>query len=527
MSAHPGSNPSDSGSAPADRLIARLVEGLPSLLLGLDVHDRIVYLNSCAERVLGLSRETALGRALPECGWPGRVEPVLKAARDCRYSAHPVALEQPFRNPQGAPSLLGLTLKSIPDALDGQPVILIYGADITTRMGITDLEMQTQKLEALGRLSAGIAHDFNNMLTVVMAACELIQREEIRPKIQQHVKDIHESAERAAQLVRQLLAFGRNQPSSPEQVDLHDALNTAQTMLNRLIGENIELKTCFDAALSTVKVDPAQLTQVVVNLIVNARDAMPDGGTILLRTSQLELDSTTAAGFPGLRPGLYVVLDVQDNGIGMDPETQRRAFEPFFTTKQRRKGTGLGLSIIHGIMLQNSGDVQMYSRPGEGTTVRLFFPYAGECIPHAPQLQPSPDEEMTGTEKVLVVEDDAGIRTLLQDALDVCGYDVRSASDGDDMFALFERQPDFEPDLLVTDMMLPGINGYELAGRVQARFPDCRILFMTGYSEPLRKQGLSIPPRYILEKPFAPPELLLAMRRILGEPALSLTSFEI
>ena len=372
----------------------------------------------------------------------------------------------------------------------------------------TEQFMQAQKMQALGLLAGGIAHDFNNMLTVIFGRAQvLLDRLPDDARARGDADAIGEAAERASALTRQLLAFSRQQRLERRTLDLNTAIVDMAKMLRRLIGENIGVVTTLARTAGWVNADRAQLEQVILNLAVNARDAMPDGGQLILATDNVDSDGRGGASLPEVLPaGRFVEFIVSDTGVGMEPATQARIFEPFFTTKPVGEGTGLGLSTVYGIVEQHDGYIVVDSAPGHGTTFRVYLPRVDEP---APEAQPAPSTPRTGSETILVAEDDPAVRALASDMLREHGYTVLTAGDGEDALHVAERYP--EPiHLLLTDVMMPRMNGLQLAGSFAAARPQARVLYMTGYAE-----MPPVPDGALVQKPFTVFALMDAVRRTL------------
>ncbi|MBN2445835.1 MAG: PAS domain-containing protein [Phycisphaerae bacterium] len=381
---------------------------------------------------------------------------------------------------------------------------------------------QAQKMEAVGQLAGGVAHDFNNILTAIFGNVEMAidGLESHFPAghgLLESVRQIEKSAHRASSLTRQLLAFSRRQVIRPEVVDLNAMLRDLEKMLRRLITEDIELHLSYEADLSPIKADVGQLEQVVVNLVVNARDAMPEGGRLSLETRSVILDDTYVGTRPGAQVGPHVSLIVSDTGIGMDAATQERVFEPFFTTKSAGQGTGLGLSMVYGIVKQADGHVAVYSEPGRGTTFRVYWPCAKETISprgRAELLDPLP----TGTETIMICEDDTAVRELTEHMLRDSGYRVLAASNGADALRLAAAHSE-QIDLLVTDVIMPGMNGRKLADTLTAQRPNMRTLYVSGYtSDVIAHHGVLEENVEFLEKPYSRLQMLRRVREVLGQP---------
>ena len=377
---------------------------------------------------------------------------------------------------------------------------------------------QSQKLEALGTLAGGVAHDFNNLLSVIMGFAQISARAAAADSaLREDLAQISEAANRASGLVKQLLAFSRKQVMQPQIVDLNHIVARMETMLNRVIGEDVVLTTKLEPRLARIKADPGQLEQVIMNLVVNARDAMPTGGKIVIETRNVQLDARYERRPEAIAAGPAVMLAVSDTGIGMNEATRRRIFEPFFTTKPPGKGTGLGLSTVYGIVRQSEGSITVYSKPGEGCTFRCYFP---PTTVETQRVDTALGEEPSGgAETVLVAEDDVQMRTLLRRCLASGGYMVLEASHGAAALEL-AAQHKGRIHLLVTDVVMPHMSGNELAQRLQAVRPDLRVLFISGYSdEAIARHGVLAPGAAFLQKPLRPDVLARAVRRILdGQP---------
>jgi two-component system cell cycle sensor histidine kinase/response regulator CckA len=377
---------------------------------------------------------------------------------------------------------------------------------------------QSQKMEAIGRLSGGIAHDFNNLLGVIIGYSEYIeQRLTPNDPLRKSAEEIRKAGERAASLTHQLLAFSRQRVMQPQILDLNALVNDMGKMLKRLIGMHIEITTNLAMELDRVKAEQSQIEQVIVNLVVNARDAMPEGGKLQIETSNFEVNEKFASSFPFLQPGPYVLLTVTDTGIGMDDNTRRHIFEPFFTTKGPGRGTGLGLATVYGVVKQSGGSVVVDSEPGKGSTFKIFLPQTQESA-----LTPVPDHSATkgsrGAATILLVEDEEALLNLAAERLTECGYTVLPARDGIHALEVARSFPG-SIDLLLTDIMMPKMGGLSLARSMSELRPGIRIVFMTGhaerdasYREALRSGAESI------QKPFSHEQLIRLIRHTLDIP---------
>ena len=374
---------------------------------------------------------------------------------------------------------------------------------------------QAQRLEAVGKLAGGVAHDFNNLLSVMISYSALIS-DSLAPTdpLRADVEEIQRAAARASELTQQLLAFGRQQAIQPRVLDVPRALAGLEKMLRRIVGEDIVLSLVPAVGLGKIQVDPGQLEQVVMNLVVNARDAMPHGGGLTITTANVRLDLDDAALHSGVKPGPYVKLSVTDTGQGMDAATRARVFEPFFTTKERGKGTGLGLSTVWGIATQNGGHVTVQSTAGQGTTFDVFFPSVG-AEPEEGAVEASEPASVTGEETLLVVEDDEQVRTLVCSLLRRAGYTVLAAQDGFEALELSQDYPR-SVQLLLTDVVMPRMNGRELAERLVRARPGVKVLYVSGYGESIIVQnGVVDSAIALLQKPITPQVLLRKVREVL------------
>lgn len=374
-----------------------------------------------------------------------------------------------------------------------------------------------QKMEAIGRLAGSVAHDFNNLLSVILGhGSFLLEDLKTADPIREEIAAIVAAGERAADLTRQLLAFSRRQVLAPRVLDLNAVIRDSENMLRRLLRADIELVTRYDRDLPKVKVDPGQVDQVVMNLAVNARDAMPDGGKLTIETRSAVLDEAYASEHFDVSPGLHAMLAVSDTGVGMDKETQARIFEPFFTTKAQGKGTGLGLSTIFGIVKQSGGNIWVYSEPGKGTTFRIYFPSADATDETVAEL--TPPTTLRGVETVLVAEDQEQVRHVACEILRRQGYHVLEAQNAGDALLVCERHP-LPIHLLVTDVVMPKMNGRELAERLLVIRPDLKVLFMSGYTDnAIVHHGILDPDVAYVQKPLVPDVFARRVREVLDSP---------
>ena len=397
----------------------------------------------------------------------------------------------------------------------GEPVRAVgITLDVTERRTLEEQYQQAQKMEAIGRLAGGVAHDFNNLLTAILGYCELLLADlEPDDPRQQDVAEIQKAGTRAAQLTRQLLAFSRKEIIEPTLLDVNAVVDGMRAMLERLIGEDVTVVLALPPEPTLVRADRGQVEQIVLNLAVNARDAMPRGGTLTIETANVELDGDYAKAHLSVIPGPYVVLTVSDTGTGMTPEVQARLFEPFFTTKEVGKGTGLGLATVHGIVAGSGGSVNVYSEIGLGTTFKVYFPRADVAEMAVEEAVPA-SRPRHGVETVLVVEDAEGLRGLAIRLLQQQGYTVLAAANADEALGLFERNMSI--DVLLTDVVMPGVSGPELTSRLVKQRPSLKVIYMSGYTEEsIVHHGVIKPGIAFLHKPFTSETLGRKIREVL------------
>jgi PAS domain S-box-containing protein len=408
-----------------------------------------------------------------------------------------------------------------PDAAGKLNRIIGFMTDMSERRQLEEQLRQAQKMEAVGRLAGGIAHDFNNLLTVILGYAEVVRRDLGYDHPGRHgIDEIEKAGRRAEELTRQLLAFSRRQMLQPKILDLGDIVSDTERMLRRLIGEDIEVRTIRRPHLGRVEADPGQIIQVILNLAVNARDAMPQGGSLVIETCNVTLAAKDVEPHRSIKPGEYVMMTVMDTGMGMSPETQARIFEPFFTTKEQGKGTGLGLSMVYGIVRQSGGDIWVSSEPGKGTTFKLLFPRV-DGISEAARASGAAVRNIQGTQKILVVEDEPAIRDLVALLLKNSGYKVIEAESAAEAVNMVGTDKESAPDLLIADVVMPGISGPELAAMLSGVRPDMRVLYVSGYTEDIvYRHGILQPGTPILPKPFNAESLLQKVYDVLNPPAV-------
>ena len=416
-------------------------------------------------------------------------------------------------------------LATVKEALEKQRLVIenrrLYQEaqrELDERKRLEDQLLQSKKMEAIGTLAGGVAHDLNNLLTPIIAYSEIVLIElEADSPLRGDVEEIRKAGRRAESLIRQLLTFSRNQVLQLKVLDLNIIVADISKMLQRVIGEEINLETIFEPDLGYVKVDPGQVEQVIMNLVVNARDAMPEGGKLTIETANVYLDEEYGRRHGvEMQPGPYVMLAVSDTGIGMDEEVLAHIFEPFFTSKERGKGTGLGMATVYGIVKQSSGYIWVYSEPGQGSSVKIYLPRVEEEV-ELEQKKHVSEELPRGSETILVVEDNDGVRNLAREVLQRYGYNVLEVQNGEEALRNAGRH-EGPIHLMLTDVVMPGMSGRELAERVQARRREVKILFMSGYTDDaIVHHGILEAGVNFLEKPFSTKVLLRRVRDVLDE----------
>ncbi|HEY0793228.1 MAG TPA: PAS domain S-box protein [Chthoniobacterales bacterium] len=488
-----------------------LIENVSDLITVIDRQGVIKYQSASVARVLGYAPADLIGREAfsfvhSEDAWRAR------SAHRRAWTDPPARTpaEYRFRHRNGTWVMLQSIGRKMPD----ESLIVVNSRDVTLQKQLEAQLHQAQKLEAIGRLAGGVAHDFNNLLLVISGHSQLIERA-LRPDgpLRESVAEIGRAADRAAGVTRQLLAFSRRQVMEPRVLDLNAVVADAEKMLKRLIGEDVRLATVLQPHISAVRADPGQIDQVILNLVLNARDAMPQGGTVVIETSEAEGDAAQPKAGPEVPPGRYVLLQVTDTGRGMTPEVQARLFEPFFTTKSEGKGTGLGLAVAHGIVQQSGGYLEVESRPDVGTTFKIYLPAIERSVQE--QLERTWPKPARGSETILLAEDEQPVRAVTALLLETLGYRVLKASSGEEALRLAEASRE-KIDLLLADVVMPGLSGRELAEILQVREPHLKVLFQSGYTDDaVLRHGVVHAEVAFLPKPFTLDGLARKVREVL------------
>ena len=493
-----------------------LLENTKDILFTLDLEGNVTFLNKSAEDVLGWSRSEARQINIKSLVAPEHLNL-------CSQMMQRIVNEEPLQHfeicmlrKDGRKVLLQVSARLICSNGRKEGVQGI-ARDVTERRHLENMVQQTQKLEAIGRLSGGLAHDFNNLFCVISGHVELMSErlESDHPAIR-NLAQIKKAVDSASSLTRQLLAFSRKQVFHPRVLDLNGVVLETQKLMGRLVGGHIELFTSLNPQLGHVRVDPVQMEQVLLNLVLNARDAMPASGKLTIATSNVDLEEGARSKRAIVPAGNYVVLSVTDNGCGMDEETQSRIFEPFYTTKELGKGTGLGLASVYGIVKQSGGFIWVYSEPGQGTTIKVYLPRVDNSPAPLP-FENSSTEARRGSETVLLVENAESLRTLAKEFLKSSGYAVLDAENGKEALRIASAFAG-TIHLLLTDVIMPGMGGKQLAEQLTSLRPAARVLFMSGYSnDGIVQSGILTSEAPLLEKPFTREILLRRVRQVLDE----------
>jgi PAS domain S-box-containing protein len=501
------------------KLVTALLESASQAIVSIDRGGRIVLANRRAEEIFGYSGEELLG---------ARIEMLLPEGK---RSNHTHERDNFFTRPRTRPMGIGMDLSGrrkdgseVPVEvslsyveLDEGVFAIAFVSDISQRKRLEEQLLHAQKMEAVGRLAGGVAHDFNNMLTVISGYNRMILDElSTLDPLRGYAEEILKAADRAGALTNQLLAFSRRQIMQPRVINVNAVIIQTQKMLQRLIGEDIELVLDLGVNVGNIKADPGHVEQAIVNLAVNARDAMPMGGHLRIETCDVVLDENYARTHMGVKPGDFTMIAVSDDGHGMDAEVRRHIFEPFFTTKEKGKGTGLGLATVYGIVKQTGGDIWVYSEPGQGTTFKLYFPRVSEPLSDSAATDPSATRR-SGGETILVVEDEQAVRDLTVRILQQLGYRILTASSGAEALEISQTHPG-HIDLLLTDVVMPNMSGRQLADHLQEGRPKTKVLFLSGYTEnTVVHHGVLDAGVDFLPKPFSRENLSRKLREVLAK----------
>jgi hypothetical protein len=501
------------------QLVTALLESASQAIVSIDRGGRIVLANRRTEEIFGYSGEELLG---------ARIEMLLP---ESKRASHSHDRDNFFARPRTRPMGIGMDLagrrkdgSEVPVEVslsyvevDEGTFAIAFVSDISQRKRLEEQLLHAQKMEAVGRLAGGVAHDFNNMLTVISGYNRMILDElSTMDPLRGYAEEILKAADRAAALTNQLLAFSRRQIMQPRVINVNAVLIQTQKMLQRLIGEDIELILDLGVDIRNIKADPGHVEQAIVNLAVNARDAMPMGGHLRIETADVVLDETYARTHMGVKPGEFTMIAVSDDGHGMDAETRRHIFEPFFTTKEKGKGTGLGLATVYGIVKQTGGDIWVYSEPGQGTTFKLYFPRVFEPVSDSAGSDPSATRQ-SGGETVLVVEDEQAVRDLTVRILQQLGYTILTASSGGEALEISQTHAG-HIDLLLTDVVMPQMSGRQLADHLRESRPKTKVLFLSGYTEnTVVHHGVLDAGVDFLPKPFSRENLSKKLREVLAK----------
>jgi PAS domain S-box-containing protein len=500
--------------------LSALIQASPLAIFTFDTAGKVSSWNAAAERLFGWRTSEVLGHILPAIA-PSQLAGFREHHRAVLEGQSFIDLEAHWQRRDGTTVTLSLALAPLYGGLSEVRGVMVLAADLTDRKKLEGQLRQSQKMEAVGQLAGGVAHDFNNLLTAIIGYTSLVLKDTPPEKQQyQDLLEIDRAAARATELTQQLLAFSRRQMLQPTLLDLNAVLSDTMRMLGRLLGEHIELAILPETSLGVVRADRGQIEQVIINLAVNARDAMEGGGKLTLETRNVSLDRAYAGQHPGATEGEFVMLAVTDTGVGMSAATQGRIFEPFFTTKERGKGTGLGLSTVYGIIKQSGGTIYVYSEVGRGTTFKIYLPRVKAQGPTEVPV-PTRPASVRGSETVLVVEDEEGVRSLTCRVLRTYGYTVLEAENGGEALLIAEQHP-APIHLLLTDVVLPRISGRKLAERLVRSSPELRVLYMSGYTDgSIVNHGALDPGTAFIQKPFTPEALAQRLREVLDAPAAS------
>lgn len=497
----------------ANEKLQAVIDTAPVAIYTMDFEARITGWNAAAQRMFQFTENEVLGQLLPNVLQDDR-EQTLAAYQRVLAGEDLRGVEARRRRKDGKVIYVNMWTALLRDAAGKANGFLAAVTDVTERKQLEEQLRQSQRMEAVGRLAGGVAHDFNNLLTIITGYSDMLLNKMPEPEpLRRNVEEIKKASGRAASLTNQLLAFSRRQVLQAKVIDLNEIVADMNKMLRRLIPESIELVVNLEPQLGHIKADPGQIEQVIVNLAVNAREAMPQGGKLIIETANRELDEHYCRRHMSVKPGSYVMLSVSDTGAGMAPDVQEHIFEPFFTTKTG-KGTGLGLSTVYGIVKQSAGEIWVYSEPSLGSSFKIYLPRVQAAAERA-ETAVQPPTPASGRETILLVEDEETVRMLVREILQSNGYSVLEAKNGAEGLALAGRY-NGKIDLLLTDVVMPQMSGRELAEKLCPLRPGTRILFMSGYTDDaVVANGSVAPGSAFIQKPFSPDALARKLRMLL------------
>lgn len=501
--------------------LAGILDNADDAIISVDSNHQITLFNHGAERVFGYMADAIAGQPLDLLALPSDRETQRRLIAEfadspemSRRMGQQCAVTLRRKDGRDFPAEASISKLE----LAGETILTVILRDVTDRKALEDQLRQSQKMEAVGRLAGGIAHDFNNLLTAIIGYSQL-SLSRLRPgdSLRLALSEIEKAGQRAASLTSQLLAFSRQQILQPKVIDLNEIVVDISKLIRRLISEDIDLATALKPGIGPILADPGQIEQVIMNVALNARDAMPQGGKLTIETANMELDEAYALQHALVKRGTYTMLAISDTGGGMDEETKAQIFEPFFTTKEAGKGTGLGLSTVYGIVKQSDGHIWVYSEVGRGTTVKIYFPHIeGEAEP----LSKGAVKEVLprGSETILLVEDEEAVRKLIREVLEMNGYSVLEVAKAEDALTA-ANDPDKKIDLLLTDVVMPDMSGKALANLIGVIRPEIKVLYISGYTDnTIVHHGILDPGIAFLQKPFTPDALVRKVREVLDAP---------
>lgn len=496
--------------------LALIVDSSQDAIIGKDLDGTVTHWNKGAEHIYGYTADEVIGKPISILAPKDRPDEIPEILEKVRRGERVEYFETARVRKDGQHLNVSISVSPIQDAKGEIVGASAIARDVTGQKRAEDLLRQAQKMEAVGRLAGGVAHDFNNILGIVTACCELLRSRVEANGLSQYIDNIQEACKRGASLTRQLLAFSRRQVSlQPRLLDLNDSLTEVVKLVRPLMGDDVQVIVRCGTDSAVVESDPAQIDQIVLNIAVNARDAMPKGGKLILETSMREFDAALAEQHPPVHAGRYVLLAISDNGIGMDPVTLTKIFDPFFTTKEIGKGTGLGLATVYGIVKHNGGYILVYSELNHGTTFKVYLPAADHKLGLAPKFEAEALPPKAHGRTVLLVEDDALMRTVTRQMLQDHGYAVVEAEDGNSALERL-RSHAASIDVALTDVVMRGMSGPEFARRLKNLHPAISVVYMSGYTGELIAQSDGLDHGTLLEKPFTKAALLKTLHAALG-----------